>query len=440
MNRALLAALMSAACVAPAAAQDHLTDDLTGRYTVSLVWAEGTIYGQLELEQKGDKLTGKYHGDALEGTRHGEVIDFTSRDKDGDGDNVHLVLKNHALTGTDTPIDGSGHIRQQPALAVTASLVTPLTSSAGATREFVPTQFHHAFSAALKPAMTIASGDTVHTTTVDAGGTDASGAVRTFGGNPETGPFFVQGAVPGDTLAVHIVRLRLNRDWAISDDYLDGRSVDPRLAVTQKDTGKTIYWHLDQASGTAWPEKPDAHLAKYRVPLHPMLGCVATAPQPLYPPPNTGDSGDFGGNMDFNEIAEGATVYLPVRVPGALLFVGDGHAAMGDGELNGNGLETSMDVTFRVEVISHRQTPSPRVENDGRIMALGYAGSVDDSLKVATSNMANWLSTDYKLNPSEVAQILGTASQIRITEVADRNAGVAIIIDKDRLKTLAADR
>jgi acetamidase/formamidase len=99
-----------------------------------------------------------------------------------------------------------------------------------------------------------------------------------------------------------------------------------------------------------------------------------------------------------------------------------------------------MDVTFRVEVVSRRQTPSPRVENAGRIMALGYAGSVDDSLKVATSNMAGWLTADYKLNPSEVAQILGTASQIRITEVADRNAGVAIIIDKDRLKPLAAER
>lgn len=436
MNRALLAALMSAAFIAPAMAQD----DLTGRYTVSMVWAEGTIHDQLELEQKGDQLTGKYHGDALTGTRHGDAIDFASRDKDGGGDNVHLVLKNHVLTGTDTPFDGSGHIKQTTPLALTATLVTPPATSPGQTREFVPTAFHHAFSATIKPALTIESGDTVHTTTIDAGGTDANGAQRTFGGNPETGPFFVQGAAPGDTLAVHIVRLRLNRDWAISDDYLDGRSVGPRLAVIQKDTGKTIYWHLDPAGGMAWPEKPDTHLGNYRVPLHPMLGCVATAPQPLFPPPNTGDSGDFGGNMDFNEIAEGATVYLPVRVPGALLFVGDGHAAMGDGELNGNGLETSMDVTFRVEVIARRQTPSPRVENAGRIMALGYQGSVDDSLKVATSNMANWLSTDYKLNPSEVAQILGTASQIRITEVADRNAGVAIIIDKDRLKTLATDR
>lgn len=432
MNRFFLAALMSAAFLLPATAQD----DLTGHYVLTTVWGDGTFYGQMELEQKEGKLTGKYRGDALEGVRHGDVIDFTSKDKDGNSNTVHLVLKNHVLTGTDQPFDGTGHIKQQPALAITATLVTPLAPSTGQPHEFVPTQFHHAFSATIKPALTIAPGDTVHTTTVDAAGADANGVQRTFGGNPETGPFFVQGAMPGDTLAVHIVRLRLNRDWAISDDYLDGRSVDPGLAVKQKDTGKTIYWHLDLAGGTATPEKPDTHLASYRVKLHPMLGCVATA-APGAVPPNSGDSGSFGGNMDFNEVAEGATVYLPVRVPGALLYVGDGHAAMGDGELNGNGLETSMDVTVRVEVIPRRQTPSPRVEKDGRLMALGYEGSVDDSLKTATSNMARWLTDDYKLNPSEVAQVLGTASQIRITEVADRNAGVAIIIDKDRLATIA---
>ena len=432
----LVASFLLAVDGFPAVAQT----DLSGRYTVSTVWGDGTLYGVLELEQKGDNLTGKYRGDSLEGTRRGDVIDFTSRDKEGNSATVHLVAKGNVLTGTETESDGSGHIKQSPTLTVTATLDMPLPKSGGQLREFVPTQFYHAFSATIKPVMTIAPGDTVHTTTVDAGGTDSNGANRTFGGNPETGPFYVQGAMPGDTLAVHIVRLRLNRDWAISDDYLDGRSVNPNLAVTQKDTGKSIYWHLDPASGVASAERPDTHLANYRVPLRPMLGCIATATAAAVPPPNSGDSGSFGGNMDFNEVAEGATVYLPVRVPGALLYVGDGHAAMGDGELNGNGLETSMDVNIRVELIPHRQTPSPRVENADRIMALGYEGSVDDSLKVATSNMANWLTTDYKLNPSEVAQVLGTASQIRVTEVADRNAGVAIIIDKDRLKGLAADK
>jgi acetamidase/formamidase len=435
-SASLVASFLLAVDGFPAMAQN----DLSGRYTVSTIWGDATGYSILQLEQKGDKLTGTYRGNSLEGTRHDNVIDFTSHDKEGNSDAVHLVAKGSIFTGTDTHSDGSGHVKQSPTLTVTATLATSFPPSAGQTREFVPTEFQHAFSASTRPAMTIAPGDTVHTTTVDAGGTDSNGTNRTFGGNPETGPFYIQGAMPGDTLAVHIVRLRLNRDWAISDDYLDGRSVDPNLAVTQKDTGKTIYWHLDPTSGVASAEKPDTHLANYRVPLRPILGCIATAAPAAFSAPNSGDSGSFGGNMDFNEIVEGATVYLPVRIPGALLYVGDGHAAMGDGELNGNGLETSMDVTFRVELIPRRQTPSPRVENADRIMALGYEGSVDDSLKAATSNMANWLTTDYKLNPSEVAQILGTASQIRITEVADRNAGVAIIIDKDRLKGLAVDK
>src|SRR5207249_8516100 len=87
-------------------------------------------------------------------------------------------------------------------------------------------------------------------------------------------------------------------------------------------------------------------------------------------PPGSGDYGRYGGNMDFNEIVEGATVYLPVSVPGALLYVGDGHALQGDGELNGNALETSMDVEFTVDVIPGKRVPGPRVESATHIMAM----------------------------------------------------------------------
>jgi len=163
---------------------------------------------------------------------------------------------------------------------------------------------------------------------------------------------------------------------------------------------------------------------------------VAVAPPPAFAAPNTGDSGFYGGNMDFNEITEGTIVYLQARVPGGLVYIGDGHAAMGDGELNGNGLETSMDVEFQVEVLPNRPTPSPRVENDRQIMALGYEGSLNEALRTATSNMQRWLASDYALNPSEASQVIGTAAHIRISEAADRNAGVALILDKDVLKTL----
>jgi acetamidase/formamidase len=212
--------------------------------------------------------------------------------------------------------------------------------------------------------------------------------------------------------------------------------VDSDLAVKMKDGGKNVRWHLDPQRGIATLEKPGEHMTHYSVPLRPMLGCVAVAPGSAQAPPGTGDSGRWGGNMDFNEIVEGATIYLPVSVPGALLYVGDGHAAQGDGELNGNALETSMDVEFTVDVVSGKSIRGPRVESATHIMAMGLAGSIDDAFRGATANMAQWLTDDYKLTPSEVAEVLGTAAEYKVSEAADRNAGVVLKIKKERLQSL----
>jgi acetamidase/formamidase len=237
-------------------------------------------------------------------------------------------------------------------------------------------------------------------------------------------------------LVVHITRLRLNRDWAMSDDYIVDRGMDRDMAVKAKDDGKDVRWHLDTAKGTASPEKPAEHLTRYWVPLRPMLGCVATATGPAQAPPGTGDSGRYGGNMDFNEVIEGATVYLPVSNPGALLYVGDGHAVQGDGELNGNALETSMDVEFSVDVVPAKRIGGPRVESATHIMVVGLAGSLDEAFREATANMAQWLMEDYKLTSSEVAQVLGTSAEYKVGEVADRNAGIVLKINKERLAPL----
>jgi acetamidase/formamidase len=237
-----------------------------------------------------------------------------------------------------------------------------------------------------------------------------------------------------------LTRLKLNRDYAISDDAVVGRGLDSWLAVKMKDGGKTVLWHLDIAQGLASLQKPGAHTATYTVPVHPMLGCIATAPAPARGAPSTGDSGSYGGNMDFNEIVEGATIYLPVSVPGALLYLGDGHAAQGDGELNGNALETSLDVEFTVDLIPGRRTPGPRVESATHIMAMGLGGSLDDAFRSATANMAGWIAEDYKLTPVEIAELFGTAAEYRVSEVADRNAGMVLRINKERLNGLAEKR
>jgi acetamidase/formamidase len=410
---------------------------VSGRWVVNTDFYGATVYFRMELKQEGEKLSGNFDGDKLEGTLKGNTIYFLAKDEEGGTDEGKGTLQGGTITGTVvfTHLDDPAHPETHK---FTAELVPARRVGAAQRHEFVPTTFYRQFSAANKPVLTIAPGDSVHTTTVDAAGKDEKGVSRVLGGNPETGPFYVETATPGDTLVVRLTRVRLNRDWAGSDDFLVGRAVDSDLAVKMKDLGKSVRWHLDAEHGVATPEKPAEHLTRYAVPLRPMLGCVAVAPGPAQAPPGSGDSGRYGGNMDFNEIVEDATVYLPVNVPGALLYVGDGHALQGDGELNGNALETSMEVEFTVDVMPGKRIPGPRVESPTHIMAMGLAGSLDDAFRGATANMAQWLTDEYKLTPSEVAQVLGTSAEYKVSEVADRNAGMVLKINKERLKALAS--
>jgi amidase len=393
------------------------------------------IYGRLDIEVQGQKITGEYFGDKIEGSLDGSAIHFVAKDSSGGTSKIDGALKGSVLSGTvvETDTEDDSHPDRY---SFTAIPIRQEHRTTPVHHEFAPSAFYREFSASNKPVLTVNPGDSIHTTTVDAAGTDQHGQIRVLGGNPQTGPFYVQSAMPGDTLVVHLTRLRLNRDYAISDDAIVGRATDNDLAVKMKDGDKTVLWHLDIAQGLASLQKPGAHMATYTVPVRPMLGCIASAPAPSRGAPNTGDSGSYGGNMDFNEIVEGATIYLPVSVPGALLYLGDGHAAQGDGELNGNALETSLDVEFSVDIIPGRRTPGPRVESDTHIMAMGLGGSLDDAFKSATANMAGWIAEDYKLTPSEIAELFGTAAEYRVSEVADRNAGVVLKIKKERLQAL----
>jgi acetamidase/formamidase len=209
---------------------------------------------------------------------------------------------------------------------------------------FTPTTFYREFASTTEPVLHISPGDTIHTTTIDAAGTNEKGVARAPAGNPLTGPFYVNGATPGDTIAVHLTRLRLNREWAVSTDRLSKPAMTSELAARAKDLGQIVRWRLNIPGGMAMRENAPDNLAQYAVPLKPMLGCLGLAPTATDHVPDSGEFGSWGGNLDFNEIVEGSTMYLPVNVPGGLLYIGDGHAAQGDGELNGSGLETSMDI------------------------------------------------------------------------------------------------
>ncbi len=279
--------------------------------------------------------------------------------------------------------------------------------------EVEPQDYANAFSAERMPIAVIRPGDVVHTRTVDSGGKDAHDTTRALFGNPQVGPFYVVGAAPGDTLAIHLLPLRPDRDSADSLDAIVGRAQGPWLAAHAIGLGKPKRWTLDLQHGVATPADASPALAGLRLPLRPMLGGLAVAPGFGSPAVSTGDTGRTGGNMDFNAVVEGNTVYLPVQQPGALLYLGDAHALQGDGETSQYALETSMEVDFSVSVVKRRTISTPRVESPTELMVLGQAGSLDDALRVATTGMVQWLQQDYALETADIAQILGAASASR---------------------------
>jgi amidase len=435
MRKGLAMCLAILVCISSANfALAQSSDPISGEWFITRDIFGNTQYHKITLKLENGKVTGAFaSGKKLEGTLKGNALHFMARD-DSSTIECTAILSGGTISGkfVETFPNDPKNVLENP---ITATRVAAPRRGPPQRHEFTPTVFYREFSASPPPVLHIWPGDTVHTTTVDAGGSDERGVRRSLGGNPETGPFYIETAWPGDTIAVHFTRIRLNRDYAISDDAIVDRAEDSDLAVKLKDTGNNVRWRLDRERMVATSERPGDHLKNFTVPLRPMLGCVATAPG--RGSVVTGDSGGFGGNMDFNEIVEGVTVYLPVNHPGALLYVGDGHAAQGDGELNGNALETSMEVEFTVELIHNKRFNSPRVESESQIMTVGLGGSLEDALRGAISGMSQWLEQDYGLAPSEIAQVLGTSVQLSISEVADRNAGVAAKLNKQRLGALA---
>jgi acetamidase/formamidase len=242
--------------------------------------------------------------------------------------------------------------------------------------------------------------------------------------------------MPGDTLAVKFNRIRLNRDSAGSGDRIVPSAVQPGYFRDAKFDDKfNSEWKLDREAGVAMPAKPTDRLKNFRVKMAPMLGCVGVAP-PANQAYRAGWLGSWGGNMDYNGLREGVTVYLPVYQEGALLFVGDGHALEGDGELTGDALETSMDVEFTVNLIRGMSTQAPRFENDEFIMASGIANSLQDALQQATTQLARWLERDYKLTPNEAAVVLGTSIRYDIAEVVDPQMHIVAKVSKAVLAQL----
>ena len=271
------------------------------------------------------------------------------------------------------------------------------------THHFQPTHYHNTLGSH-EPVLRISPGDTVITTTVDAAGQDASGQRVTTPGNPQTGPFYVEGAEPGDGLVLRIQRLWPNRDYGIGASVVSENVVDPHF-VRELPESMTLQWAIDRQAGTTSVET-DSPLGRLELALDPMLGCFGVAPwggQAV----STGTSGEWGGNMDYRGFRPGMTIYLPVFVPGALLHVGDGHGVQGDGEIVGTGVEISCDIEFTVDLRKNWEIHWPRGENDDFIFAAGNARPLDQALQHATTELMRWLAADYGLDARAASTLLG---------------------------------
>lgn len=297
------------------------------------------------------------------------------------------------------------------------------------THRFTPTQYYNSFSAFHPPSLRVAPGDRVVTRTVDAAGVDASGATVAARPNPLTGPFYVVGAEPGDTLVVRIERLETNRSTGYSSSLMAPFAVTPNDLIARTDREpRVITWAIDKARGLVSYGGAELGTGPIALPIVPMLGCVGVAPGRKEAIASS-TPGAFGGNMDYAGVVAGVTVMLPVSEPGALLFIGDGHARQGAGEVVGTGVETSMDVEFSVDVLK-KPSAWPRLENETHIMVLGSARPLLEALQIATGELGRWLVSDYGLSERGASILLGQSLEYDVANVVDPSFTVVAKIRK----------
>jgi acetamidase/formamidase len=278
------------------------------------------------------------------------------------------------------------------------------------------------------PVLTIADGDIVVTETLDAAGADKDGVTRSRGPNPMNGPIHVAGAGPGDALSVEIVRMTPIRSTGWTRSVLAGNVVDPER-VRDLPPRDRAEWTIDPVAKTVRLTEPVAGLEHLVLPLDPMIGCFGVAPS-LGQAFSTATSAENGGNMDYRGFGPGARVWFPVFVPGALFYLGDCHAVQGDGEIVGTGVETAMEVEVRLSVRKGAAYRWPRAETADAILTVGNARPLDQALQHATTEMLDWLTTDYGLSPVAASHLMGQVIRYEVGNVFDPAYTMVARIDK----------
>ncbi len=428
------AVLLTIHCASALAATPPTVADFAGAWNVTAHFAEGSTSAVLTLASADGKITGSSAG--LD-SRSGFQLSYDGALEHG---RLHLTVATKPPLGNSVgeltleikggSLQGTGSLYRVP-VTLTGEKPDdrPRTPK---TYDYVPTRYYTNLSGANPPALRIGPGDTVRTSTIDANGLDEHGQWAGMPGNTQTGPFYVESAMPGDTLVVHLNRVRVNQNhatmvcWGLSPNALPAGT--PPEAPNPCGFG----WTLDSAVGLARPDEPGSRLKNFTVALKPMLGTIGVAPE-ANQSIAASDLGNYGGNLDYNRIAEGTTLYLPVYRAGALLTMGDAHALQGDGEITGQGLETSMAVEFTVSLIKGSTLGQPWAEDDQYVMVSGIGNSLGEALQSATSGMVRWLRDRYKLDMTDVAKVMGTSIQYDVAEIVDPRPHVVARLRKDVL-------
>jgi amidase len=299
-------------------------------------------------------------------------------------------------------------------------------------------ELKYTYSASYQPVARLKSGNILETTTVDCFGDAIKKPGDTLsmapGDNPLTGPFYIEGAQPGDMLAIKILDLQVNGNQGIGAlapgfGAINSTNYTPMLNPAIKE--KIWFYPIDHATNTATFQALDS---KYtvKIPLHPFFGCIGVAPAGGEARSSVVPEA-FGGNMDSPEASVGNTVYFPVNVPGAMLFLGDGHAAMGDGEVAGTAIEVPLRSRIQVHVIKGQKINWPRFENDEYIMTVGAYRPLDDALRIAFTELVGWIHNDYGLSEMDAYELLSKVAEIRLSEMVDPNYVVVAKVKKSFL-------
>ena len=322
------------------------------------------------------------------------------------------------------------------AVVLALSLSTPVLAQNVVRYEPKEADLKYVFGVA-KPVATVKRGDIIDTKTFDCFGNviqkPGDTLAKVKGDNPLTGPFFVEGAEPGDTLVVKILELAVDSNQGVGAlapgfGALNTTNYTPMLHAPVPE--KIWFYAIDRAKNVATFSALDSTFTT-RIPLHPFLGCLGVAP--ALESRSSVTPAEHGGNMDAPEASAGNTAYFPVTVRGALLYLGDGHAQMGDGEIAGTAIEVPMHARLQVDVIKGQKIAWPRFENTHEIMALGAYRPLDDALRIAYTELIGWIHSETDLSELDAYQLLSQVGKVHVTEMVDPNYVVIASVDKKYL-------